>query len=89
MSWYLGMFDKETEGDTMPDNNILKLPVDSEVSVTIVSNGSEAYITVEPPVNGGADITAAAIMRKLSEAGVTYGINEEALNKIADTTDSE
>ena len=68
----------------MPDNNILKLPVDSEVSVTVVSNGSEAYITVEPPVNGGAEITADAIMRKLAEANVTYGINEETVNKIAD-----
>ncbi|MDE6599633.1 MAG: FapA family protein, partial [Oscillospiraceae bacterium] len=68
----------------MPDNNILKLPVDSDVSVTIVSNGSEAYITVEPPVNGGAEITAETIMRKLAEAGVTYGINQETVNKIAD-----
>lgn len=68
----------------MPDNNILKLPVDSEVSVTVVSNGSEAYITVEPPVNGGAEITADTIMRKLAEANVTYGINQEAVNKIAD-----
>ncbi|MBD5144379.1 MAG: DUF342 domain-containing protein [Ruminococcus sp.] len=68
----------------MPDNNILKLPVDSEVSVTVVSNGSEAYITVEPPVNGGAEITAETIMRKLAEANVTYGINEETVNKIAD-----
>ncbi|MBD5138758.1 MAG: DUF342 domain-containing protein [Ruminococcus sp.] len=68
----------------MPDNNILKLPVDSKVSVTVVSNGSEAYVTVEPPVNGGAEITANAIMHNLTEAGVTYGINEEAINKIAD-----
>lgn len=68
----------------MPDNNILKLPVDSEVSVTVVANGSEAYITVEPPVNGGAEITAETIMRKLAEANVTYGIKEETVNKIAD-----
>ncbi|MDE5993450.1 MAG: FapA family protein [Oscillospiraceae bacterium] len=68
----------------MPDNNILKLPVDSEVSVTVVSNGSEAYITVEPPVNGGAEITADTIMRKLAEANVTYGIKADAVNKIAD-----
>ncbi|MDE5576872.1 MAG: FapA family protein [Oscillospiraceae bacterium] len=68
----------------MPDNNILKLPVDSQVSVTVVSNGSEAYITVEPPVNGGAEITADAIMRKLAEAGVTYGIKADAVSKIAD-----
>lgn len=68
----------------MPDNNILQLPVDSQVSVAVVSNGSEAYITVEPPVNGGAEITAEAIMRKLAEANVTYGINEETVNKIAD-----
>lgn len=68
----------------MPDNNILKLPVDSEVSVTVVANGSEAYITVEPPVNGGAEITAETIMRKLAEANVTYGIKDDAVNKIAD-----
>ena len=68
----------------MPDNNILKLPVDSDVSVTVVSNGSEAYVTAVPPANGGAEITAETIMRKLAEANVTYGINEETVNKIAD-----
>ena len=68
----------------MPQNNTIKLPVDSKVSVTVVSNGSEAYVTAEPPVNGGAEITAAAIVRQLAESGVTYGIIEDAVNKIAD-----
>ncbi len=68
----------------MPENNTLKLPVDSKVSVTVVANGSEAYVTAEPPVNGGAEITAEAIMRQLAESGVTYGIIEDAVNKIAD-----
>lgn len=68
----------------MPENNTLKLPVDSKVSVSVVTNGSEAYVTAEPPVNGGAEITAGAIMRQLAESGVTYGIDEEAVNRIAD-----
>ena len=68
----------------MPQNNTIKLPVDSKVSVTVVSNGSEAYVTAEPPVNGGAEITAEAIVRQLAESGVTYGIIEDAVNKIAD-----
>lgn len=68
----------------MPENNVIKLPVDSKVSVTVVANGSEAYVTAEPPVNGGAEITVEAIMRQLAESGVTFGIIDDAVNKIAD-----
>lgn len=68
----------------MPENNMTRLPVDSQISVTVVSNGSEAFVTATPPVNGGAEITASMIMRKLDESGVTYGINEDAVNRIAD-----
>ncbi|MCM1023919.1 MAG: FapA family protein [Prevotella sp.] len=68
----------------MPEINMPKLPVDSQVSVAIIPNGTEAYVTVTPPVNGGAEVTAGMIMRKLDESNVTYGINEDAVKRIAD-----
>jgi len=72
----------------MPENNNLnngnKPPVDCVVSVAIASNGSEAFVTVNPPQNGGKEVTAEAIMNSLKENKVTYGINMDAVNEIAD-----
>lgn len=69
----------------MPENNLNTasvLPVDCEISVTVSPNGSEACVTVTPPQNGGAEVTAEAILRKLAELNVTYGIDSEALNAL-------
>lgn len=59
------------------------LPVDCEISVTVTSNCSEVYVTVEPPENGGREVTAEAILSKLSEHKITYGINVEEIKRIA------
>lgn len=68
----------------MPVNIDLKLPVDCEISVHIASNGSEAYVTVTPPVNGGAEPAYEEIMSKLRANGVLYGIKEDAVRNIVD-----
>lgn len=68
----------------MPEiNGAFKMPVDCEISVTVASNCSEAYVTVDPPQNGGAEVTVEAIMLKLKEFKVTYGIDENVIKLIA------
>lgn len=68
----------------MPDNKDLNLPVDCKITVTIATNGSEAHVSIEPPVNGGAEPTFEEVMNKLKANGVIYGINEETVRKIVD-----
>lgn len=75
----------EKEGGFMPENtndNGFKMPVDSAVSVNVTANCSEAFVTVEPPENGGAEITVNAIIEKLKELNVTYGVDAEIINRI-------
>lgn len=70
----------------MPDNNtnsVYKPPVDCDIAVTVTTNCSEAYVTVDPPQNGGAEVTFSGIMDKLAELKVTYGIDEETVKLIA------
>ena len=64
------------------DMNIL--PVDCQISVSIATNGSEAHVSITPPVNGGAEPTFEEIMNKLKAGGVLYGINEDTVRKIVD-----
>ena len=59
-------------------------PVDSAVYVTITSNCSEAYITVEPPEHGGKEVTYEAIMQELKNYKVCYGLNVDEIKRIAD-----
>lgn len=59
-------------------------PVDCEISVTITSNCSEVYVTVEPPENGGKEISFEGIMQKLSENKVCHGINIEEIKRMAE-----
>ncbi len=65
----------------MPVN--INLPVDCVVEVSIARNGSEAYVTVEPPINGGAEVNFGNIMEMLKKNGVVYGINEDIVKRIA------
>lgn len=67
---------------TNNNNNNFGLPVDSTVAVNVLSNGSEAYITVEPPKNGGAEITEAAIMDVLDKNNVKYGLDMNMIKNI-------
>ncbi len=59
-------------------------PVDSAVLVTITSNCSEAYITVEPPEHNGKEITFEAIMQELKNYKVCYGLNMDEIKRVAD-----
>ncbi len=59
-------------------------PVDSAVYVTITSNCSEVYITVEPPEHGGKEVTFEAIMQELKNYKVCYGLNVDEIKRIAD-----
>lgn len=62
--------------------NKFGVPVDSSVAVNVLSNGSEAYITVEPPKNGGAEVTEAAIMDALDKNNVKYGLDTDMIKSI-------
>lgn len=59
-------------------------PVDCAIYVTITSNCSEVYVTVEPPENGGKEVTFEAIMQELNNYKVCYGINTDEIKRIAD-----
>ena len=59
-------------------------PVDCAIYVTITSNCSEVYVTVEPPENGGREVTFEAIMQELNNYKVCYGINLDEVKRIAD-----
>lgn len=60
------------------------IPVDSTVAVNVLSNASEAYIIVEPPKNGGAEITEEAIMEALDKNNVKYGLDTDMIKNIVD-----
>lgn len=64
--------------------NTFGLPVDCAVAVNVLSNGSEAYVVVEPPKNGGAEVTVNTIMEALNKNNVTYGLDMDMINNIAD-----
>lgn len=70
----------------MSDNNKTAYvpPVNCVISITITSNCSEVYITVDPPENGGNEVTVEAILKKLSEFKVSYGLNLDEIKRIAD-----
>ena len=65
-------------------NGKVVLPIDSVVSIYINSNGSEAYVTVEPPQNGGAEVTERDIREALEKNKVVYGIDDEMVKRIAE-----
>ena len=67
--------------ENMKPSNIL--PVDCVISVTVTSNCSEVYVTADPPENGGREVTVEAILSRLSELKITYGINVEEIKRIA------
>ncbi len=59
-------------------------PVDCVINVTITSNCSEVYVTVDPPENGGKEVTFEAIMQELNNYKVCYGMNIDEVKRIAD-----
>ncbi|MDR1669233.1 MAG: FapA family protein [Oscillospiraceae bacterium] len=70
--------------DELANHNLPEeAPIDSVLSVTISSDGMSADITATEPQNGGAAPTVAAARAALAQKGVVYGIDEEALVRLA------
>lgn len=72
--------------DTTPvnpaNNKPYAIPMDFVVNVNVLSNGSEAYITVDPPKNGGAEVTVDAVLDALKKNNVIYGLDMAMINNI-------
>lgn len=82
--------------DIMPDTENLKNlslapeeeqvppPIDAVIHITISPNNLEAYLNIEPPVNGGNPPTLEKIENVLSGSRVTYGIDKGKLKEISE-----
>ena len=58
-----------------------KVPISSVVEISIDPNRTTAFVSFSRPENGGLDVTMDKIMQKLEENYVSYGIQEENLQK--------
>ncbi len=54
----------------------------SELSVSIAKDGMSAYLTASHPKKGAAPPTLSELMTALGEAGVSYGIDNDALESV-------
>lgn len=57
-------------------------PVDGKVGVRVAADGMEAVIIVAPPRNGGRPAIATEAMISLSRAGVAFGIDSAAIERL-------
>ncbi|MEG1687684.1 MAG: FapA family protein, partial [Angelakisella sp.] len=57
-------------------------PVSSVVTVTIEGGATSAFASLSAPQNGGEEVSIKMIRVALAEAGVTYGIMEQAVNNM-------
>lgn len=60
------------------------LPVDAVIHASISSNRMNAYLCIEPPVNGGIPPTLAAFEAALAKCKITYGINTARLGELVE-----
>lgn len=51
--------------------------IHASAEISLDPNKTTAFLTMNAPENGGMDITYEKVMRAISEAGVSYGINEK------------
>ncbi len=58
-------------------------PVDAVIRVSADKNELAAYISIEPPLNGGAPPTLEALKKALSDKGITTNIDAERLERLA------
>jgi uncharacterized protein (DUF342 family) len=72
-----GTYVKIAEFDHTPQN-------DSMAAVEVDDSEMNVYISVTPPAEGGGDLTYDAYMSLLKQNRVYHGINEEALQALAD-----
>ena len=56
-----------------------KIPVNSVVEISVDPNRTAAFISFNPPENGGGDITVEKIKKVLDENFVSYGILEDEI----------
>lgn len=59
-------------------------PCDADVHLFVSKDKLGAWIFVFPPANGGADITERKIRELLTQEGIVYGINTDAVKKLCD-----
>lgn len=57
-------------------------PVDAAAHVTVSSNQLEAYITIEPPSNGGEPATLDLMTAALEKSGVCHNIDTKKLEEL-------
>jgi len=75
-----------TENDALSENKGETLtPVDSKINISITDGGLRAYLSIEPPLNGGAAPTLNALLAAVADHGVTYNVDIEKLKNIEAT----
>ena len=62
-----------------PQNSLEQGVRNGEVIVTISQDAMAAYVSIIPPDPGGEAVTVDAVLKKLEESGVTYGIDLKAV----------
>ncbi len=65
-----------------PSQESLPAPVNAVPVITLASNSMEAELHIEPPQNGGSDLTAEELKAALAAKGVVYGILENILEAL-------
>lgn len=59
-------------------------PIDAVIKVSISANLTEAYLCIDPPMNGGLPPPLKALEDALASCKVIYGVNTEKLKEIAE-----
>jgi uncharacterized protein (DUF342 family) len=72
-----GIYVKIAEFDHKPQN-------DTMANVEVDDNEMRVYVTIIPPMEGGADITVEGFKSLMTQYRVYYGIKEEVLQELAD-----
>lgn len=60
-------------------------PIDAVINVSISNNKTEAYLCIDPPMNGGISPTRKDLEDALTSCKVIYGVNTEKLKEIAES----
>jgi uncharacterized protein (DUF342 family) len=59
-------------------------PIDAVINVSISNNKNEAYLCIDPPMNGGVPPTPKVLEDALVSRKIIYGVNTEKLKEIAE-----
>lgn len=74
----------EGKEKTDAEEKIKEIKVNAEAAVTVSKDELEAYIKINPPENGGADLSFADLKILLVKNGIMFGIDNAALKNLAD-----